>query len=155
MTANESLAYLHTHWVLPDHFEAPPGPPWRRRVWQVVGRLTFGVLARYLSEERDLLSQAVQLCDTLARRVDSLQAEMELLAAATSRQLAELAVSLPDLTGGELAVTGAGTDPDGNDPDGTDPGGNDPGGTGAAGDAGGDHGAGADRDDARSGDGDG
>lgn len=137
MTANESLAYLHTHWVLPDHFEAAPGPPWRRRVWQVVGRLTFGVLARYLSEERDLLSQAVQLCDTLARRVDSLQAEMELLAAATSRQLAELAVSLPDLTGGELAVTGAGTDPD------------------STGQAGTDHGAGADRDDARSGDGDG
>lgn len=105
MTANESLEYLHTHWVLPDSFTAvPAGAPWKQRLWRIAGRLTFGVLARYLADERELLSKAVQVCDTLARRVDTLEAEIEQLAALTSQQLAELAAYLPDAVDGVPAV---------------------------------------------------
>lgn len=97
MTVHQSLDYLHNHWVLPDSFTAAPaGPRWRQLVWKAAGRFTFGVLSRYLAEERELLSRVVQAADTLARRVDTLEAEIDQLAAACSRQFAELAGYLPD-----------------------------------------------------------
>jgi len=97
MTADAALEYLHTHWALPDQPPAaPPGPRWRQRVWQIAGRLTFGSLQKYLAEERELLSRTVQLCDTLARRVDTLEGELEQLVAALHNQLAELAAELDD-----------------------------------------------------------
>lgn len=102
MTANPALEYLHTHWALPDQPPPPPpGPAWRRLAWRVAGRLTFGSLERYLAEERELLSRAVQVCDTLARRVDTLEAELDTLAQAASGQLSVLATYLPDPTGAE------------------------------------------------------
>lgn len=95
MTADAALEYLHTHWVLPDQPTPPPaGPAWRQAVWKVAGRLTFGSLQAYLAEERTLLSRTVQVCDTLARRVDTLEGELEQLVAAIHRQLAELAADL-------------------------------------------------------------
>lgn len=113
MTENSALHYLHEHWVLPDGPSAPATTsPWKRQLWRVVGRFTFGALHQYLTEERDLLSRVVQVCDTLAKRVDTLEAEIEQLALVTSRQLAEVASYLPDPgaapgAGAEAAGAGA------------------------------------------------
>lgn len=108
MTVDESLEYLHTHWVLPERFtDVPAGPRWKQLVWRAAGRLTFGVLSRYLSEERELLSRAVQVCDTLARRVDTLEAELDTLAQAASGQLSELVPYLESAAGDEPAGAGA------------------------------------------------
>ena len=97
MTADPALEYLHRHWALPDGPAAPPpGPLWKRLLWRVVGRFVFGTLSAYLHQERELLSRVVQVCDTLAKRVDTLEADIEQLALATSRQLAEVASYLPD-----------------------------------------------------------
>jgi len=97
MTENASLHYLHENWALPDGPSAPPdAPPWKQLIWRLVGRFTFGALHQYLHQERELLSRAVQVCDTLAKRVDTLEAEIEQLALVTSRQLAEVATYLPD-----------------------------------------------------------
>jgi len=117
MTENSALHYLHEHWVLPDGPSAPATTsPWKRQLWRVVGRFTFGALHQYLTEERDLLSRVVQVCDTLAKRVDTLEAEIEQLALVTSRQLAEVASYLPDPgpmpDPGLMSDTGAGTDSD-------------------------------------------
>lgn len=121
MTADPALEYLHGHWALPDGpASPPPGPLWKRLAWRVAGRFVFGTLTSYLHQERELLSRVVQVCDTLAKRVDTLQADIEQLALATSRQLAELAPYLPepDTTAHEstgtdtVTSTSTGTDTD-------------------------------------------
>ncbi len=113
MTADPALEYLHRHWALPDGPAAPPpGPLWKRLLWRVVGRFVFGTLSAYLHQERELLSRVVQVCDTLAKRVDTLEADIEQLALATSRQLAEVASYLPDPGGDPEILPGPGGDPE-------------------------------------------
>ncbi len=112
MTADPALEYLHRHWALPDGPAAPPpGPLWKRLLWRVVGRFVFGTLSAYLHQERELLSRVVQVCDTLAKRVDTLEADIEQLALATSRQLAEVASYLPDPGGDPEILPDPGGDP--------------------------------------------
>ncbi len=113
MTADPALEYLHRHWALPDGPAAPPpGPLWKRLLWRVVGRFVFGTLSAYLHQERELLSRVVQVCDTLAKRVDTLEADIEQLALATSRQLAEVASYLPDPGGDPEILPGPGDAPE-------------------------------------------
>lgn len=93
-----ALGYLHAHWVLPDQPPAATGRGWRRALRQVVGRVIFSTLSEYLGEERELLSRVVQMAESLARRVDALEAELTEVAERTSAQLAELVAYVPVLT---------------------------------------------------------
>jgi hypothetical protein len=97
-TAEESLRYLHQHWVLPDR----PGDSRARAGWRgwlrtLAARLVFSALGDYLTAERELLSRVVQTAEALARRLDALDGELAELAAEASRQLAELAVYVPEI----------------------------------------------------------
>lgn len=92
MASNDSLRYLHGHWLLPDKPQAAlSGTSWKRLVLGLASRLTFGALSSYMAEERNLLAQTVQVCEALARRVDTLEAEVAELAEAASAQLGAIA----------------------------------------------------------------
>jgi hypothetical protein len=68
-----SLEYLHRNWALPDSFDAADaGGGVRGRIITLFGRLTFRVLGRYLSRERDLLAHLVQVNEALEQRCDEL-----------------------------------------------------------------------------------
>jgi hypothetical protein len=92
------LRYLHEHWVLPDR---PGGSrahaSWRGWLRTLAARLVFSALGDYLTAERELLSRVVQTAEALARRLDALDGEVAELAAEASRQLAELAVYVPEI----------------------------------------------------------
>jgi len=91
--SRSALEYLHSHWVLPDSFEpADAGRGMRGRIIGLFGRLTFRVLGRYLSSERDLLAHMVRVNEALERRCDELtlrcqQVEQDMV----DRQVAEAA----------------------------------------------------------------
>ena len=84
MSEEESLYYLHRHWILPDRPEpADSGAGIKGRVVHLFGRLTFAVLAPYLRQERELVARMVRMNEALARRCDDLAQAM------AQRQLAE------------------------------------------------------------------
>ncbi len=88
-----SMEYLHAHWALPDAFDpsdAGSGP--KGRVLELLGRLTYRVLGRYLREERELLGHMVRVNQSLERRCDELALRcQELSQAMIDRQVAEAA----------------------------------------------------------------
>ena len=68
-----ALDYLHRHWALPDSHDAPHASTgFRAKVVARFGRLTFRVLDRYMSEERDLLAHIVQVNESLEQRCNEL-----------------------------------------------------------------------------------
>jgi hypothetical protein len=84
MREEESLYYLHRHWILPDRPDpADPGAGIKGRVVHLFGRLTFAVLAPYLRQERELVARMVRMNEALARRYD------DLAEAIVQRQVAE------------------------------------------------------------------
>ncbi len=116
MQEDESLYYLHHHWMLPDRL----GPAVIRggvkgRVIRLFARLTFRVLAPYLREEREFLARVVRTNDALARRCD------ELVNAMVQRQFAEaendaklaawLHQALPETSGDKSAGVGPQDEP--------------------------------------------
>ena len=101
LAGEPTLAYLHAHWVLPDAPPPPRGRGVRRMLAKVAGRLAFAALHEYLVEERALVSQAVQLVDTIAQRVDALEREVCEVVEAASAQLAELHAYVPFAEPGE------------------------------------------------------
>jgi hypothetical protein len=77
MREEESLYYLHRHWILPDRPDpADSGAGIKGRVVHLFGRLTFAVLAPYLRQERELVARMVRMNDALARRYDDLAQAM-------------------------------------------------------------------------------
>ncbi len=75
MVAHTGLHYAHHHTNLPDRPTAGGGVRgWYRRT---VGRMVFGILFKYLREERELISNLVQLNDALAKRCDRQAVELE------------------------------------------------------------------------------
>ncbi len=71
--ARTSLDYLHGHWALPNSFDpADAGGGAKGRAITLFGRLTFRVLGRYLSAERDLLAHVVRVNEALEQRCDEL-----------------------------------------------------------------------------------
>lgn len=91
--SRSSLEYLHAHWVLPDSFDpADAGGGIRGRIVGFFGRLTFRVLGRYLTSERELLSRMVQVNQALERRCDELTLRCQQLGQdMVDRQVAEAA----------------------------------------------------------------
>lgn len=90
LAGDESLQYLHQHWVLPDQ-ASPRGRGLRGRLASRVGKVTFRVLTRYLDEERDLLGHMVRMNEALARRCDELAltvADQQVAEAANQARLA-------------------------------------------------------------------
>jgi len=84
MQDDESLYYMHRHWMLPDRLDpAVIGGGIKGRVSRLFGRLAFRVLAPYLNEEREFLARVVRTNDALAHRCD------ELANAMLQRQFAE------------------------------------------------------------------
>jgi len=84
MGDEESLAYLHNNWLLPDAFRsAPAGGGMKGRIARRFGGLIFRAMQPYLHAERDLMANLVRMNDSLARRCD------ELAKAITERQVAE------------------------------------------------------------------
>lgn len=84
MTAEAPLEYLHHHWVLPDR-AGPPAGGWRNRMAARVEAMVYRVLQPYMSEERALLANLVQMNAALAERCD------ELAQVVADRQVAEAA----------------------------------------------------------------
>ena len=111
LAGEPALAYLHAHWVLPDATPPRRGRGVRGVLRAVAGRLVFAALHDYLVEERAFLSQAVQLVDTIAQRVDTLDKEVREMAEAANAQLAELHAYVPfaehETRDSETAGTGA------------------------------------------------
>ena len=95
LASEPALAYLHAHWVLPDVTPSRPVRGMRGVFRAVAGKLAFAALNDYLVEERAFFSQAVQLIDMIAHRVDSLEKAVRELAEAASAQLAELHAYVP------------------------------------------------------------
>ncbi len=95
VSEDEALGFLHTHWVLPDKGAPARGHGWRRKLQERAGRIVFMTLKDYLAQERELLSHLVQVSETLARRVDDLEADIRGLAAVARSQLAELLAYVP------------------------------------------------------------
>ncbi len=87
----ENLEFLHHHWALPDTFDpADGGSGLRGKVVSAFGRLTYRVLARYLREERELLSHLVRVNQALEQRCDELTSRCQQLNEdMVSRQVAE------------------------------------------------------------------
>lgn len=103
MRAEQSLAYLHGHWALPDRPSGGRGP--RALLGRLVGRLVFRVLGHYLRAERELLAQVVQTNETLARRVDDLATVMAERFSAQAENEARLAAWLDARVGAEPSET--------------------------------------------------
>ncbi|HZU80182.1 MAG TPA: hypothetical protein VE991_09730 [Acidimicrobiales bacterium] len=100
--AEESLAFLHGHWALPDRPGGGRGP--RALLGRLVGRIVFRVLGHYLLQERELLAQVVRTNETLARRCDDLATVMAERFAAQAENEARLAAWLDvHVPGGEHA----------------------------------------------------
>lgn len=73
MRDEESLAYLHRNWLLPDSFSPEQtGGGIKGRVARRLGGLVFRVMQPYLHAERELMANLVRMSDALAKRCDDL-----------------------------------------------------------------------------------
>ncbi len=84
MRDEESLAFLHHNWLLPDKF-APhqAGGGARERIARRFRGLVFRALQPYFHAERELVANLVRMNDSLAKRCD------ELAQVITERQVAD------------------------------------------------------------------
>ncbi len=89
----DSLEYLHHHWTLPDSFDpSDAGTGIRGRLVALFGRLTYRVLGRYMTEERNLLAHVVQVNEALEQRCNELSLRCEQISTnILNRQAAEAA----------------------------------------------------------------
>ncbi|HUC38183.1 MAG TPA: hypothetical protein VMR97_13800 [Acidimicrobiales bacterium] len=94
MRDEESLAYLHRHWRLPDSFSKPGATEgFRDRIARRLGGLMFRTLQPYLHAERELMANLVRMNDALAKRCDDLAkviAERQVADAENQAKLAAL-----------------------------------------------------------------
>jgi hypothetical protein len=73
MRDEESLAYLHRNWLLPDTFSPDrTGSGMKGRIARRVGGLVFRVIQPYLHAEREVVANLVRISDALAKRCDDL-----------------------------------------------------------------------------------
>lgn len=91
---DESLEYLHKHWVLPHAPDAAMRRGLVGRVLRLFAKLTFRVLQPYLLEERELLSNMVRVHDETAKRVDEIVDDLYRRRILEAKNLAELAAWL-------------------------------------------------------------
>ena len=103
--AEDSLAYLHRHWALPDAPERPPGRGPRALALRLLARLSATLFRRYFEAERDLLANIVRTSEMLAQRCDDLAAVLIEFQAAHAAHDAQLAAWL------EVVGKPAGDDP--------------------------------------------
>jgi len=97
-----SLEFLHSNWVLPDHYDrAVSSGGFRGRAIDMFGRLTFRVLGPYFRQEREVIAHLVRVNEALERRCDELTMRCQQLnqdfldrQVAESRNLTELALWL-------------------------------------------------------------
>ena len=104
--AEDSLAYLHRHWALPEAPERPAGRGPRALVLKLFARMSATLFRRYFQEERDLLANMVRTTEMLAQRCDDLAAVLLEFQAAHAAHDAQLAAWL------EVAGSRAGDDPE-------------------------------------------
>jgi len=94
LLAQNSLAFIHHHWALPD---APPPSPRRgirSRLGARLARFIYAVLQPYLQAERDLLANMTRMHDATARRVDEIAWDIRTHRLAQAENLAQLAAWL-------------------------------------------------------------
>ncbi|MGA2522201.1 MAG: hypothetical protein ABSG81_15450 [Acidimicrobiales bacterium] len=84
------LDYAHRHWALPGQ-GGEAGRGLTARLRGRLGRVVFGAMADYLSQERELLSHVVQLNDALAKRCDELASAHRALLQELDARFAEIA----------------------------------------------------------------
>ena len=105
---NETLVWLHHHWDLRPTLSDPvfrPGP--QAKLQTLIWRTVRGVLNRYINEEHELIANLVRMADTLAKRVDDLEADHDRLVAGLRAELISLS-KLVDERFAQLAAGEAG-----------------------------------------------
>lgn len=73
MREEDSLRYLHHHWLLPDTYSpAQNGRGIKARMARRFGSLVFRAMKPYLHAEREVVANLVRISDSLAKRCDDL-----------------------------------------------------------------------------------
>ena len=102
---HDTLGWLHQHWDLRPALSDPvfkPGP--QAKLQALIWRTVRSALSRYINEEHELTANLVRMVDTLAKRVDDLEADHDRLVAALRAEL----VSVGNLVDERLAQLASG-----------------------------------------------